>query len=87
MVFKFFSSLSSVGFQQSKTDYSMFTRDEKSGFLTLLIYVDDIIIGSSNMTIVINVYLHFQFKIKDLGNLKYFLDLKIAISTLEIHLC
>ncbi|KAF5464587.1 hypothetical protein F2P56_014656 [Juglans regia] len=51
--------------------------------------VDDIVIGNSNLEVVDNMkaYLHSQFKIKNLGILKYFLGLEIARSAVSIHLC
>ncbi|XP_042939361.1 uncharacterized mitochondrial protein AtMg00810-like [Carya illinoinensis] len=86
---KFTSSLISMGFHQSKSDYSLFTRNDKSGFVALLVYVDDIMLGSSNLAIIDSIknHLHTQFKIRDLGTLKYFLGLEIARSSAGIHIC
>lgn len=49
-------------------------------FVALLVYVDDIVIIGHNIQIVdsFKVFLHFQFKLKDLGCLKYFLWIEIA---------
>ncbi|XP_042988864.1 uncharacterized mitochondrial protein AtMg00810-like [Carya illinoinensis] len=86
---KFSESLISIGFQHSKSDYSLFTRNTKEGFIALLVYVDDIIIGSSNIKAInqVKAYLHSQFRIKDLGTLKFFLGIEIARSTAGVHLC
>lgn len=80
---KFTSFLISMGFHQSQSDYSLFTRHEKSGFVALLVYVDDIILDSGNLTIIeeIKDHLHSQFKIRDLGVLQYFLGLEVARSS------
>jgi len=58
-----------VGFQQSKTDYSLFTRQKNSLFTTLLIYVDDIFLTGNDLTEIQRVKdcLLKQFRIKDLG--------------------
>ena len=52
-------------------------------------YVDDIILtGNSSSEIQdVTMLLDQTFKIKDLGNLKYFLGLEIARSSAGIHLC
>ena len=46
----FFHVIKSVGFQQSKTDYSLFTRQNNSSFTVLLIYVDDILLTGNDLT-------------------------------------
>lgn len=52
------------------------------GGVTLLVYVDDIIItGASNEVIqALKVHLNDVFKLKDLGDLHYFLGLELACS-------
>ena len=37
-----------LGFQQSKSDYSLFLKKTKDAFIALLVYVDDILIASDN---------------------------------------
>lgn len=59
-----------------------------SSFIALLVYVDDIIITSPSFPIItsLKTFLHTQFKLKDLGKLKYFLGLEIARATKGIML-
>ena len=81
--------LTSLGFEKSHSDHSLFLRFTGSITTVLLVYVDDIILtGNSESEIqdVINL-LDQAFKINDLGNLKYFLGLEIARSSSGIHLC
>lgn len=82
-------SLNTIGFQQSKSDYSFFTKYTKSGFLALFVYVVDILIGSNDLDVNSDLksYLYTKFRIKDLGQSKYFLGLEIARSTNGITLC
>ena len=40
--------MSHFGFQQSKSNYSLFTKKTKDAFIALLVYVDDILIKSDN---------------------------------------
>ena len=42
--------IKSIGFQQSKTDYSLFTRLNNSSFTALLIYADDILLTGNDLT-------------------------------------
>ena len=60
--------------QQSKSDYSLFTRGSGYKFVGVLLYVDDIIeAGSCAKAIVeVKVFLQQHFKLKDLGTLRYF---------------
>ncbi|CAM8953513.1 unnamed protein product [Rhodiola kirilowii] len=85
---KFSNSLVEFGFKPSLNDYSLFTLTKGSDFLILLVYVDDVIITGTSDTLIaaFKQYIHDQFRIKDLGHLKYFLGLEVARSTDGIFL-
>lgn len=70
------------GLVQPKFDYSLFTMNLDDGFLAVLVYVDDILIGSKSTTALdkFKLYLLDTFKLKELGDPKYFLGLVIAHS-------
>lgn len=72
--------LIALGYTQSKSDYSLFVQTTASSFTALLVYVDDVILtGNDNSEInAIKSVLDSTFKIKDLGNLKFFLGLEVA---------
>ncbi|XP_041001588.1 uncharacterized mitochondrial protein AtMg00810-like [Juglans microcarpa x Juglans regia] len=57
-------------------------------FMALLVYIDDIVIASNNSTSVADLkeFLNLHFKLKDLGNLRYFLGLEVARSAKGISL-
>ena len=78
-----------LGFNQSKADYSLFTKNSSEAFIALLVYVNDVLIASDNVQVVANlkVLLDKQFKLKDLGDLKFFLGLEVARSKEGINLC
>jgi len=79
---KLTTALITYGFGQSKVDYSLFVQKTSDSFTALLVYVNDIILIGNNLTTIntIKSYLHSQFHIKDLGNLKYFLGFEVARS-------
>ena len=85
---KFSSTLIQHSFVQSKADYSMFTQQSGSSFTVLLVYVDDILITSNDLQAVNNLklFLDKQFKLKDFGNLRYFLGLEVSRSPNGISL-
>ena len=89
---KWFEKLSllllSCGYQQAQADHSLFIKAVDNYFTALIIYVDDIVlIGNSVAEIEkIKHVLDNNFKIKDLGILKYFLGLKVAHSEKGIFL-
>jgi hypothetical protein len=81
--------LLSQGYQQAASDHSLFTLHKASSFTVLLVYVDDIILAGNCLTEFhhIKQLLDSQFKIKDLGQLKYFLGLEVAHSQHGISIC
>lgn len=71
------------------SDHSLlFTLKHKSAFVALLVYVDDILIISSSISLLqqIKHYLSTQFKLKDLRSLKFFLSIEVARSFKGIYL-
>ena len=54
----------------------------------MLVYVDDILISSSDATSVTKLkqFMDAQFKLKDLGPIRYFLGLEIARSSRGISM-
>ena len=67
----------------------MFTRVDKGYIIILLIYVDDILIARNDVDAVnaFKKFLDNNFKLKDLGTLKYFLGLKVAKTSKGLSLC
>lgn len=56
--------------------------------MALLVYADDILSASSNMAVVESIKnaLNSHFKLKDLGLVKYFLDMEITRSRNDISI-
>ncbi|KAM7469434.1 hypothetical protein LguiA_007617 [Lonicera macranthoides] len=79
---KFSEAILSTDFVQSRADYSLFTKRRGKLFTVLLIYVDDILItGNDHQSIEeTKKFLHSKFRIKDLGQLKYFLGIEVSSS-------
>ncbi|XP_015935990.1 uncharacterized mitochondrial protein AtMg00810-like [Arachis duranensis] len=70
------------GYHQSKSDHSLFTKSQASGFTALLIYVDDVVLAGNDLVEIdsIKALLNACFKIKDIGDLKFFLGMEVARS-------
>lgn len=90
---QWYSKLSSFIIQQrysqSRADYSLFTNSTHASFTVVLVYVDDIIVAGNCMKTInqLKYLLDDKFKIKDLGELKYFLGIEVARSAKGIYLC
>lgn len=74
--------LTFASFCQSNADHSLFTKTTSTMFTAILIYVDDILVTRNDLPTIIALMNHLAtiFKIKDLGNLKYFIGIEIAWS-------
>lgn len=87
---KFSSALLRLGFVTGTSDHTLFLKTFDDGhFLAVLVYVDDIIVAGSNDQNSRQLIhdLSQQFKLRDLGGLKYFLGLEIARTSQGISLC
>jgi len=73
-------TLISLGYIQSKSDYSLFLNKTSTHITALAVYVDDILITGSDPTEIQHVKQHLDtaFGIKDLGKLHYFLGLEVS---------
>lgn len=80
--------LLSQGFAQSKNDYTLFTKVNRGSLLVVLVYVDDVIVASEDKDAIqkIKHALHQKFRIKDLGELKFFLGIEVARSQKGIYI-
>lgn len=79
MVCKVSSSLNFKGFSSSMNDYSLFFKKLGDLISIVAVYVDDIVLtgNSPEELSQLKVFLDSEFKIKNLGNLHYFLGMEI----------
>ncbi|KAH0743342.1 hypothetical protein KY290_031335 [Solanum tuberosum] len=73
------SHLTKIGFVKSQSDASLFIFTSKSVTMYILVYVDDILITGNYPTLVVHVInsLADRFSLKNLGELNYFLGIKV----------
>lgn len=76
---KLSTTLLSLGFVQSKSDYSLFTLTDASSITLVLAYVDDLLIAGNSGSEIADLkrMLSTKFHMKDLGELRYFLGLEV----------
>lgn len=82
-------SLENLWFVQAHSDSSLFFKHIGSSFIMILVYVDDVFLANDNLDQIklVKNFLHDTFKIKDLGEMKYFLGIEILRSSADINVC
>ena len=68
-----------MGFATSKSDSSLFIRKGQLGPVSILLYVDDLVITGTDLGEIDRVKLQLaaSFDMKDLGDLHYFLGIEV----------
>jgi histone deacetylase 1/2 len=81
--------LLSIGFRASKIDTSLFILSDGSNIFYLLVYVDDILLTGSNSAMLHHLIqlLSFEFKLRDLGVVHYFLGIEVQSTGMGLMLC
>lgn len=79
---KITEALLAAGYTQSACDHSLFIRKDGNDLSVILLYVDDLLNTgkSSHLIQEAKDTLHQYFKMKDLGNLRYFLGIEVLKS-------
>jgi hypothetical protein len=73
------TKLCALRFTPSKADTSLFYFNNNNVTIFGLVYVDDIIVASSNQKVIEGLLcqVNQEFALKDLGNLHYFLSIEV----------
>ena len=78
---KFSATMNKLGYQQGQDDHIVFIKQTINGKSILIVFVDDMsLIGNDVVGVQLKKCLKSEFKVKDVGTLKYFLGLEIARS-------
>lgn len=83
---KLTEALCILGFVQSYYDYSLFTLKVAQELVIVQVYVDDLLVTGTSLTYIHGVRndLKKKFKMKDLGELRYFLGIEFSRSKVGI---
>ncbi|KAL8158393.1 hypothetical protein AgCh_002907 [Apium graveolens] len=73
------------GFVHFVNDHTLFTFKNGLSIVTLLVYVDDMVLVGNDLSLLATVktFLNTHFKVKDLGTLKYFLGMELERSSTD----
>ena len=71
--------LHQVGFRMSKSDTSLYIRNESDSPIIIILYVDDLVIGGKDLAEInkVKTLLSGRFEMKDLHELHYFLGIEV----------
>jgi len=76
---KFSLTISVIGFHRCHSDHSVFVRRTKYDIVVLVVYVDILLTSSDSVGLLeTKQYLKCYFVTKNMGRLKYFLEIKVA---------
>ena len=83
---RFTKSIRFFGYLQSNLDHTLFLKKQHGKITTLIVYVDDMVVTENDPEErkALQNYLSREFKMKDLGSLKYFLGIEVSRSSEEI---
>ena len=72
--------ISGIGFARCHSDHLAFVRRTKSGSVTLVVYVDDILLTGSDFVALAETkkYLKRYFVTKNMGKSRYFLGIEVV---------
>jgi len=80
---KFSSTLIKFGYKQGEANHTLFTKHANNGkMVVLIVHVDDIILTGDDTQAIAELKqrLRKEFKVKDLGTMKYFLGIEVVRS-------
>lgn len=84
---RFRTIMINVGYNQAQGDHTLFTKHHGLQITALIVYVDDIVVTRNEVEIAwLKNALAREFEIKDLGSLRYFLEIEVTRSTQGIFL-
>ena len=85
---RFTKSMRAFGYRQSNSDHTLFLKKQHDKIMTLIVYVDDMVVTGNDPEErkTLQNYLSREFKMKDLGPLKYFLGIEVSRSSEGIFL-
>lgn len=86
---RFSEVVQEFGMKKCTSDHFIFYQRSENGLILLVVYVDDIVITSSNNAGIaaLKNFLQSRFQTKDLEMLKYFLGIEVTRSKKGIFLC
>ncbi|CAL2249092.1 unnamed protein product [Prunus armeniaca] len=81
-------SMKNFGYTLSHSDHTLFLKCDEGKLTTLIVYVNDIIVigNDTKKKLKLQKYLSQEFEMKDLGDLKHFLGIEVAMSKTSIFL-
>lgn len=79
---KFTDALIHSGYKESAFDHSLFSKKQRKEVVIILVYVDDLLVVGNCPNLVNDTKetLHRKFKVKNLGQLRYFLGIEVSRS-------